>query len=228
MLHRSRLMISLITVAMILTMAPVALSFSISDIPDNTLRIGNYFFDLSSDNLSNDTILAQALGSGDQKVYFKIGSKWYDVFGASSDADFGDPTKAMADSAVNAWTGSGKYYKAGGVSEDVTLTSGISGTYTITAVTDFSSDFGVSVNGLDSAQYYAVYKSGSIIGSVTAISGQVRSLPAMFSDASVLTVEFYSDSAGSTTVGTATLANGVLTITASGSTSDDFEVISIE
>jgi len=92
------------------------------------------------------------------------------------------------------------------------LAAGVNGTWSVTPVTAFSSDFGVTVTGLTDANYFAIYKNGSIIGSVTAITGKVRSLPAMFSDPALLTVKIFSDAAGTTVVKTAACAtDGTLT-----------------
>lgn|GEM_PF-2068645 len=118
---------------------------------------------------------------------------------------------------------------ASGVSPAVswTETVGATGNYTITTVTQFSSDFGVTVTNFADAQYFAVYKNGSIIGAVTAITGKVRSLPAMFSDAAALQVKFFSDAAGATQVGTATCANNVLTITLPAAPTGTYSVTTV-
>lgn len=82
-----------------------------------------------------------------------------------------------------------------------------SGAYTITPVTRFSSDFGVSVQNLTEGNFYAVYRNDTIIGSVVPIADKVRSIPQMFSDPTILEIRFYNDSTGLNQIAAATLTS---------------------
>jgi hypothetical protein len=89
---------------------------------------------MNSDKLTDDNI-AKSLNTGDRKVYFKIGGRWYDVFAATSDSDLGDPSKALSDTVVNSWTGLNKWYKDGSNEETITDSGGSSSVHisTVTA-----------------------------------------------------------------------------------------------
>lgn len=96
---------------------PPVLAFSISDIPNNTLKLGDDFFDLSSNPMSdpNAVIALDSLlkdGPNKNVAYFKFGDKWYDPFNLST-VQFLDPNYALTDVQVNAITGFNKWYKAG-------------------------------------------------------------------------------------------------------------------
>ncbi|MDP4091939.1 MAG: polysaccharide deacetylase family protein [Bacillota bacterium] len=92
-------------------------AFTISDIPDNTIKLGDDFFDLNS-NAMNDpagTIPIQSLltpGINQNRAYFKIGGNWYDLFNLNGDQTL-TPENAMTADQVNAIQGFGKWYKAG-------------------------------------------------------------------------------------------------------------------
>ncbi len=105
---------------------------------------------------------------------------------------------------------------ASAVCQDGMLVNQVLGTgsYTIDAVTSFSSIFKVSVEGLTDANYFNVYRDGLVLGDGTpvAINQGVTSMPQMFNDPSKLLVRFYSDAAGTTVVATAHLDNGSLII----------------
>jgi hypothetical protein len=83
--------------------------------------------------------------------------------------------------------------------------SDIVGTYTITPVTQFSSDFSISTQGLSECNYFALYRNGTIIGSIIPIADKVRSIPQMFSNPTILEVRFYCDSTVFSQVSSATL-----------------------
>jgi len=121
----------MIIFAFTLVACPTVEAISPSDIPDNTLRIGNDFYDLYSDNLSNDDLVQASLSQGN--LYFKFDGVWYDVFAAQSDADLGNPssTCAVSSQIANAWTGSGIWYKAGQLFENIALGGEISAFYVV-------------------------------------------------------------------------------------------------
>jgi|GEM_PF-3669834 len=140
MLNRTKskpLAVLLVVAMLMFSMVPVAMGTGISDVPDNSLKIGNDVYSLDSTNLSDTDKVQASLSTGDQKVYFKTGSKWYDVFAASSDAEIGDPAKALADSVANAWTGLAKWYKGGTEVAEFTTAVTVS-TVTATAAGDIA------------------------------------------------------------------------------------------
>jgi beta-glucanase (GH16 family) len=98
-------------------------SFSISDIPDNTLKLGDDFFDMNSAAMSDPkavTAIASLLKDGDNKnkAFFKSGGKWYNPFGLSIQ-QYLNPGRAMSDSDVAAITGFNKWYKSGDIVLDL-------------------------------------------------------------------------------------------------------------
>lgn len=108
-------------------------AFSISEIPDNTIKLGDDFFDLSSDPMADSeaTVAVASLlknGINQNVAYFKFAGKWYDPFNLSAE-QFLDTTYALTEAQVNSISGFNKWYKAG--SEVVDITAGP----TLTAVT---------------------------------------------------------------------------------------------
>ncbi len=172
--------------------------FNISSIPNNTLKLGDDFFDMSSDAMNDPqatTMIASLLKDGINKniAYFKFGGKWYAPFELTEE-QFLDPAYALTDPQVNAIRGFNKWYKAG--SEIVDLRPG---TYTITPINQFSSGFRITANNVPAAAYFNVYKTSSstLINSVPiAIGSSLNSMPAVFSSISDLEVWIYSDAAG--------------------------------
>lgn len=99
-------------------------SFDISLIPDNTVKLGDDFFSMTSNAMKdpNATIPIQSLlktGPNKNKAYFKYGGRWYDVFALNSQ-QFLNPAYAMTPQQVNALTGFNKWYKPGDEVVDLT------------------------------------------------------------------------------------------------------------
>lgn len=94
-----------------------AFAFSISEVPDNTLKLGDDFFDMSS-NVMNDPAaaipIASLLKSGpnQNKAYFKFGGLWYEPFVLTA-AQFLNPTYALSQAQVDSISGFNLWYKAG-------------------------------------------------------------------------------------------------------------------
>ncbi len=184
--------------------------FNISSIPNNTLKLGDDFFDMSSDAMNDPqatTMIASLLKDGINKniAYFKFGGKWYAPFELTEE-QFLDPAYALTDPQVNAIRGFNKWYKAG--SEIVDLRPG---TYTITPINQFSSGFRITANNVPAAAYFNVYKTSSstLINSVPiAIGSSLNSMPAVFSSISDLEVWIYSDAAGTDKIAELKLEGG--------------------
>ena len=173
--------------------------FNIGVIPDNTLKLGDDFFDLGSDAIIDPqaTIPIASLlkeGSNKNKAYFKFGGKWYAPFDLT-DEQFLNPAYALSDEQVNAISGFNEWYKPG--SEIIDL-KGL-GTYTITPINQFSSAFSITINNVPGAAYYNVYKksNSTLVNSVpVAISNSTNSMSAVFSSVSDIEVWIYSDAGG--------------------------------
>lgn len=172
--------------------------FDINSIPNNTLKLGDDFFDMSSDSMNDPqaTILVASLlkdGLNKNKAFFKFGGKWYAPFDLT-EQQFLNPAYALTEVQVNAITGFNKWYKAG--SEIVDLRPG---TYSITPINQFSSGFRITANNVQGAAYYNVYKksNNTLINAVPmAIGNSLNSMPAVFGSISDLEVWIYSDIAG--------------------------------
>jgi hypothetical protein len=177
---------------------PSQVAFDINSIPNNTLKLGDDFFDMSSEAMNDPqaTILIASLlkdGLNKNKALFKFGGKWYAPFDLT-EQQFLNPAYALTDVQVNAITGFNKWYKAG--SEIVDLRPG---TYTITSINQFSAGFRITANNVQGAAYFNVYKksNSTLINAVPmAIGNSLNSMPAVFGSISDLEVWIYSDAAG--------------------------------
>jgi hypothetical protein len=172
--------------------------FSIADIPNNTLKLGDDFFDLQSDAMNDPqaaVAVASLLKDGPNKnvAYFKFGGLWYAPFALTAE-QFLDPDYALTPAQVDAISGFNKWYKAG--SEVVDLRPG---TYTITSIHEQSSGLSITANNIPGAAYFNVYKrsAGTVVNSTPIAIGQsLITLPAVYSSIDDLEIWIYSDAAG--------------------------------
>jgi uncharacterized protein YjdB/alpha-tubulin suppressor-like RCC1 family protein len=186
------------TCTVIVAAANNQISFDINTIPNNTLKLGDDFFDMSSDAMNDPqaTIaIASLLKDGINKniAYFKFGGKWYAPF-ELTEQEFLNPAYALTDAQVTAIKGFNKWYKAGGEIVDLRP-----GTYTITPINQFSSGFAITANNVPGAAYFNIYKKSNdtlVNSAPTAIGNSLNSMPAVFSIISDLEVWIYSDAAG--------------------------------
>ena len=105
--------------------APATFAASVDEIENNSLRIGNDVYSLSSSNLTDDKI-AQSISTGGNKAFYKFNGKWFDVFAADSDTYWDDPANALSDVEVAAWASELKNWYKGG-SEVVEFQRGADG-----------------------------------------------------------------------------------------------------
>ena len=217
-------------VAMLLACTAQVSAATVADIPDNVMRLGNDFYSMDSDNFTDNQIVVSLVVAN--KGYFKTGGKWYNIF-ELSDSQIANSQYAESDTSINGWQiTNGTWYKSGSATESVTST-GIGGTYTIQDYNSYSKKMVVTITGISGASYFNVFNSGTKLAdaAVQVSDGGVVSASAMFSsdNLSNLSVVFYSDAAGTTTVATATVnSNGTLNVTASESGITDFYVTSID
>jgi|GEM_PF-2227251 len=78
-------------------------------------------------------------------------------------------------------------------------------TYSITPITRFSSDFRVTLSGLNDVGYFAVFRNGIKIGDYIPVSQGLRSMPQVFSDTGLLEIHFFKAAEGKEWLGSATL-----------------------
>ena len=102
----------------LITMTAGQSSFSLDMIPNNTLKIGDDFFDMNSDPM-NDTSAAIPIasllknGPNKNKVFFKFGGEWYAPF-ELTEQQFLNPSFALTNEQVLGITGYNKWYKSDG------------------------------------------------------------------------------------------------------------------
>jgi hypothetical protein len=199
----------------------------ITDIPDNTLRVGNDFYDFTSANFTDANIL-NSLNAGNA-AYVKLGGYWYNLL-TLTDEQLTDPEFAEPQAEVNGWTNLGTWFQPGTETEEVTDSSseGITGSYSITDNNAFTKKFSITLSGeTEGFNYYNVLNDGTKLGNENvAIGESIVNVPQVFADTSKLTVEFYSDASGENLVATATLQGNVLNID-SDSISEAFKVVNI-
>lgn len=98
---------------------------SIDDVDNNSLRIGNDIYSLESSNLTDDNI-ANSIANGGNKVFYKYNGRWFDVYAASSDAFWDNPSNALSTAEVAAWSSElDNWYKAGNETDKFQATSEI-------------------------------------------------------------------------------------------------------
>jgi hypothetical protein len=109
------------TVKFSLPVSPIV--FNLSQIPDNTLKLGDDFFDMSSNAMSDPTAAIPInsllqVGPNQNKAYFKFGGHWYSPFDLTSDQLF-NPAYALTEQQEQSISGFNKWYKSGGEVEDL-------------------------------------------------------------------------------------------------------------
>lgn len=162
-------LISLIVFFMLVVfIVPSAIAATIHDIDDNSLRIGNDVYSLSSNNLTNENIINSLLKSN--QVYFKIGGHWYDVFAAESDAALGVPANALNSNMVAGWTGLDKWYKAGSEIATITSITLLTAPLNLTATATGNTQINLAWNAVTGAASYNIYRSSAQAGPYTKIN----------------------------------------------------------
>lgn len=111
----------MVTAATVLLLTVVcaagALAFSFADVPNNTIKLGDDFFDMNSTVMSDPAAavpIAALLkdGPNKNKAYFKFGGRWYDVFLLTAEQLL-NPAYAMTTEQENAISTGSRWYQAG-------------------------------------------------------------------------------------------------------------------
>ncbi len=181
-----------------ITVAASVAGFNLDSIPNNTLKLGDDFFDMNSHAMKDPNAAipnASLLKDGPNKnrAYFKFGGKWYAPFELTAE-QFLNPLYALSDAQVAEIKGFNKWYKAGSEVVDLTI-----GSYSITQVNEFTATINIMINNIEGAAYFNVYKksNSSMVNSAPiALDEGLNSMPAVFSNIDDLEVWLYSDPEG--------------------------------
>lgn len=230
MFTRRRTSIALILALILaLVVAPVCLGAKVSDIGDNTLRIGKDFYDLNTTSSYNFDNVVSSIGTGSE-LYLKFGGRWFDLMKVTSFDDLFNSSMAIPEQEIKNWTGLRYLYRDGSNRENIVADVLDRWTATDSFEGAATKDFKVNVSSLSTAKYFELYAKGSKISERIDVNSYYRSSSVVFSNPAELTVKFYISVDANSPIATATCAtDGSLTVTlVHEEPPEDFYVVTIE